>query len=158
DLYKEAGDNAWSKGVCGTVIPIYIDPLDPSAPPENKFSGWLATTNYAANWMVFKSGGRRIAQIIDGTSNTLMFTQRYQVCDATPTAWSYPTLYTWAPMFGYYNHGKFQIKPRQADCDPTLAQSLTEDAIQALFCDGSVRVLANSLSPDTWWAITTPDG
>ena len=33
----------------------------------------------------------------DGTANTLMFTQRYQLCDGTPTAWL--VFYSRAPIF-----------------------------------------------------------
>lgn len=156
DLFRAAEGKVWNKGVNTTPIAVYIDPNDASAPPNNRFQGGLATTNYAANWPVFKTGDGAIQQITDGTSNTLMFAQRFQVCNGTPTAWGYPALYTWAPMFGYYSHGRFQSRPRQADCDPTLAQGIQDNGIQIAMCDGSVRLLSNALSPQTWWHLTDP--
>src|SRR5262249_60482091 len=116
----------------------------------HKFKNWLALTNYAGSWPVFKTGQTRLAQIPDGTSNTFMFTQRYQMCGDTPTAWGYPTLYTWAPMFGYYSQGRFQHQPTQADCDPQLAQSLEPAGIQVAMCDGSARLISDRISPQTW--------
>jgi competence protein ComGC len=156
NLYRLAEGKVWHKGVNTTPIPTYVDPDDASAPPKNKFNDWLATTNYAANWMVFKTGDMRIANITDGLENTSMFAQRYQVCNGTPTAWGYPSLYTWAPMFGYYSQGKFQSRPSQADCDPTLPQSIQAGGIQVVFCDGSARLMADSISPQTWWFVTHP--
>jgi hypothetical protein len=157
DLYKKAGGAVWKNGVNGERVPLFLDPRDQSGGPDSKFKDWLATTNYAANWMVFKTGESRIpATFTDGTSNTFIFTQRYQVCNGTPTAWGYPALYTWAPMFGYYNQGKFQAAPTQADCDPTLAQSIDSSSIVVAFGDASVRSIASSISPQTWWFATDP--
>lgn len=156
NLFKQADGKVWHKGVNTTPISTYVDPNDPSAPPNHKFQGGLATTNYAANWMVFKSGETTLLNIPDGTSNTLMFAQRYQVCNGTPTAWGYPALYTWAPMFGYYSQGRFQSRPNQADCDPTLAQSIQEGGIQVAMSDGSSRLLNDALSPTTWWLLIDP--
>ncbi len=119
NLYQRAEGAVWKNGVNGIAVHLFVDGQDASAPPDNKFKDWLATTNYAANWLVFKQGENSFAQITDGTSNTLMFTQRYQICDGTPSAWGYPGLYTWTPMFGYYSQAKFQSVPTQKDCDPT---------------------------------------
>jgi hypothetical protein len=157
-LFQQAGGQVWNKGVNTFPVQVYLDVNDPSAPTGNKFNDWLATSNYAANWLVFQTGGKGILTITDGTSNTLMFTQRYQVCNGTPTAWGYPALYTWAPIFGYYNQGRFQHRPKQADCDPTLPQSIAEGGIQTLFCDASARVISDAASPQNWWGLTTPDG
>ena len=49
----------------------------------------------------------------DGTSNTIVFAERYQMCNGTPCAWGYSSLYTWAPMFAYYTKGKFLGGPKK---------------------------------------------
>jgi type II secretory pathway pseudopilin PulG len=156
-VYRSGQGTVWKNGVNGTVVPVFLAAQDASAPPGNKLKDWLATTNYAANWMVFKLGETKITQITDGTSNTLMFTQRYQVCDGTPTAWGYPGLYTWTPMFGYYSLAKFQSVPKQNECDPTLPQSLTAAGIEVVMCDGSARYVSDRISPETWWLATDPN-
>jgi type II secretory pathway pseudopilin PulG len=157
NTYQRAEGAVWKNGVNGTVLPVFVDTQDASAPLGNKFKDWLATTNYAANWLVFKNGENSFAQITDGTSNTFMFTQRYQMCDGTPTAWGYPGLYTWTPMFGYYSQAKFQSMPKQSDCDPALPQSLSSAGIEVAMCDGSVRTVGERISPQTWWFGTDPN-
>ena len=154
-LYRRAEGAVWKNSVNGVVVPIYIDPQDTSA-PGNRYKDWLATTNYAASWPVFKNGETSLVQIQDGTSNTIMFTQRFQVCNGTPTAWGYPALYTWAPMFGHYSQGKFQSNPKQEQCDPTVPQSLGENGIEVVMCDGSARYVSNRISPLTWWIVIDP--
>src|SRR5437868_3073179 len=80
---------------------------------DRRVECWLATTNYAGNWLVFKTGDNRFpAAIPDGTSNTIGFTERYQVCNGTPCGWGYDRVYYWAPMTAYYSDGKFQVTPR----------------------------------------------
>jgi prepilin-type N-terminal cleavage/methylation domain-containing protein len=156
-LYQHADGAVWKNGVDGIVIPVFLDSQDPSAPKDNPFKNWLATTNYAVSWPVFKQGETTLVQITDGTSNTFMFTQRYQMCNGTPTAWGYPALYTWTPMFAYYSQGKFQSVPKQADCDPNLPQSLVSAGIEVAMCDGSARYVSDNISPQTWWYATDPN-
>jgi type II secretory pathway pseudopilin PulG len=157
NLFKQAEGQVWKNGTYGQVIPTYLNPEDKSSPPGNKYQGWLATTSYAANWMVFKQGGASIPQSFpDGTSNTLIFTERYQMCNGTPCAWGYASLYYWAPMFAYYSKGKFQLAPAQDECDPALAQSSGRRGIQVGMGDGSVRFLSPDISPQTWWWACDP--
>ncbi len=155
-LQQRAEGAVWKNGVYGTVVNVFLDKEDASALPENRYKSWLATTNYAASWPVFKQGENSFGQIQDGTSNTLMFTLRYQMCNGTPTAWGYPALYTWAPMFGYYTQAKFQSRPTQNECDPTLPQSLATAGIEVAMCDGSCRYVSERISPQTWWFATDP--
>src|SRR5262249_43825461 len=85
-------ENAWNNDATGMAIPINGDNKALGAPDGNKFQGQWPTTNYAANWLVFKDGpqgGTRLAAIRDGTSNTIGVAERYQVCNGTPTVWSY---------------------------------------------------------------------
>ncbi|MCI0682834.1 MAG: DUF1559 domain-containing protein [Gemmataceae bacterium] len=153
NVYRQANGQSWS--VATTVIPYYVDPLDQSA-PGHRFQNMLATTSYASNWMVFKDGGASIpASFPDGTSNVLIFATRYQVCNGTPNAWAYPTIYTWTPMFAHYTVAKFQVNPPQESCDPTVPQS-TSQVMLAGLGDGSVRAVAAGLQPHTWYLVTDP--
>src|SRR5205085_7904217 len=116
---------------------------------NGKYQDLLPTTNYAANWLVFKDGpqgGTRIANITDGTANTIGFAERYQMCNGHPTVWSHDQLYYWAPIFAYYNQGKFQMIPEQKDCDPALPQALRKAGIVVLMMDGSTRTVAPTVS------------
>src|SRR5262249_28726213 len=94
----------------------------------------------------------------DGTSNTIMFAERYQICNGHPTAWGYDQLYYWAPMFAYYSTAKFQVRPAQTECDPALAQSLDPSAASVVMGDVVARQLSAAISPETWRAAVTPDG
>jgi hypothetical protein len=152
-LFQEAKGNSW--GIAGRVYPLFIDPQDLSA-PDHLYLKSVATTNYAANWRAFRDGKVRFpASFTDGTSNTLMFTTRLQICNDTPTAWAYSDIYTWTPMFGYYSTAKFQISPKQTDCDPQLPQTYF-NGIQIGICDGSVRVASVGISPMTWHCLIEP--
>jgi len=104
------GTAAAPPGASTNIIRTYISPADPSAsdgfqltnvaitgtsgvtPPPNS-GGTYATTSYALNGLVFVNGSG-IKTMIDGTSQTIMIAERYQVCthnagtgaSAAPTA------------------------------------------------------------------------
>jgi len=142
------------------VMQVFLNPEDKSAPPNNLYKGWLATTSYAANWMVFGHTAGGTASIPrtfrDGTSNTIVFADRYQMCNGTPCGWGYSSLYTWAPMFAYYSKGKFQNAPTQQQCNPELPQAISSAGIQVALGDGSVRLVSANISSETWWNATDP--
>jgi hypothetical protein len=154
-LYNRGTDAVWDNSVWSTRIAIFSDPRDTTVPPGGLFKSWLATTNYPVNWMVFKEGGTTFQQIPDGTSNTLMFAQRYQMCNGAPTAWGYPSLFSWAPVVAYDNQALFQTWPPQDECDPTRAQAIGGVMLIAL-CDGSVRSLNPRLTALTWANLCDP--
>jgi prepilin-type N-terminal cleavage/methylation domain-containing protein len=52
--------------------------------------------------------------------------------------------------------GTFQVRPTPNQCDQTVPQGLTSGVIQVGLGDGSVRGVAQGLSPTTWWAALTP--
>jgi type II secretory pathway pseudopilin PulG len=155
-LYRKGP--VWEAGTAGQVIPVFLHPGDKTAPPRNKFEDWLATCNYAGNWLVF-SRNLNIAKIsaADGVSNTIFFAERYQVCNGQPCGWGYDRLYYWAPVFAYYSSEKFQHQPAPEECNPALPQSLSAGGIQVLLGDASVRTVAPEISPSTWRAVLTPD-
>jgi type II secretory pathway pseudopilin PulG len=153
-LFQAADGASWKNGTYGTVLQVFIDPRDPSL-PDHLYKDWLATTNYAVNWMVTREGKMQIANITDGTSNTLMFSERYQMCNGAPTAWGYPSIHTWAPMFAYYSAGRFQSAPSQDKCDPHLPQSLGRDIMVGM-CDGSTRMISADIRPTSWHYLCDP--
>jgi type II secretory pathway pseudopilin PulG len=159
NLRDRAKNFVWKNGVYSTPIETLLCPSDEYAPENNTFKKWLATTNYAANWLIFRTGGARMpASFPDGTSNTIVYTERYQVCKGTPCAWGYPGIYYWSPMFARYSEGRFQPNPAAEACDPTRPQSPHEGGINAALGDGSVRFVNANISPQTWWYACTPDG
>ena len=40
----------WNNAAYSVAINVYLNPQDASAPPGNRYKGWLATCNYAASW------------------------------------------------------------------------------------------------------------
>jgi prepilin-type processing-associated H-X9-DG protein len=118
----------------------------------------------------------------DGTSNTIAFVEKYAYgVGALHTSYK-PTGPLWAnndfpgdiftPAFAvtYDFRGTyamyapppamFQVKPSpwQTASDVNLA-STSHDAMNALFADGSVRPLDQSISPTgVWWPLLTPSG
>ena len=162
----------WANRVSATPVRTFVCPDDPTAPPGGVFENRLATTSYAGNFLVFGAtatapdfepvslqGGARIpASFQDGTSNTMVFAERYQVCNGVPTGWGFHGANYSAPMFAYYSKSRFQLTPTAADCDPALAQTPHVGGILVVLGDGSVRGLSDGLSSQTWWHACTPNG
>jgi hypothetical protein len=159
-LFQKAGGfkgTPWQEEVAATPVKVFVDPQDPSVPPQFVYKGWLATTSYPCNWMVFREGNQAFpASIPDGTANTLMFAQRYQLCNGSPTAWGYAGLYYWAPTFAYYNTDRFQSAPSADDCDPTRPQAIGGRSILTAFCDGSARAIGPQIRSVMWYYICDP--
>jgi type II secretory pathway pseudopilin PulG len=187
------GNNA----VYSQPVRVFRCPTDPTAPTgtTTDFLGnvWGASS-YAANTQVvcttdatgaFQNPTRyaRLGSAFpDGTSNTLLFSEKVAECSNT----CYPfggTCWGYYHTRGYYNTGsgivpyhpgfsiswngysfgpvsKFLVRPTPYNgaCDPTLASSPHTGGIGATFADGSVRVLSNRITPYTWWYLCTPAG
>jgi prepilin-type N-terminal cleavage/methylation domain-containing protein len=181
-----------------TPIKTYICPSDPSIPakgvaPGIYVGGWSDTpslTTYASNAQVFANhningqllgpdlwdGAARLpASFVDGTSNTIMFAERYGVCgyyQNNPT--SYPagsggTVWNWwstdspQPAFAVFSVGpgsKFQVQPTpyQTACNPWLASTPHTGGMIVALGDASIRSLSSGISANTWWFAVTPDG
>ncbi len=85
-VYKATASNSWTSNA---VIKILQAPGDPTLPASGTTWGNRGATSYAANWHVFRGGWdedwqvagvNRMASIVDGTSNTIFFTERYTIC------------------------------------------------------------------------------
>jgi hypothetical protein len=71
-----------------TVVKNFIYPSDPTAPSDTVTAWPLGACSYAGNVMVFEPGpfgpsrpGTLITAMPDGSSNTVMFAERYKNCN-----------------------------------------------------------------------------
>jgi prepilin-type processing-associated H-X9-DG protein len=160
-LYTKAGDGAgnysvWNNNTQAVVIKTFLCPADGSTKTP-LYENWLAYTNYACNFMAFgNKSANLLASFPDGTSNTMAFAERYQMCNGTPTAWGYTGETDCAPVFAYSSYAKFQVRPTQSDCNPSVPQSIHNGGIQVGMADGSVRTVIPNITARTWLLATDP--
>jgi len=161
------------------VVKTYICPSDPT-----QDSGWAAArTSYAFNGNVFgvsypgpwgQGSYRYPASIPDGTSNTVFFTEKAVESYGGQTGWSPDNGFNcwsdWGPAINSQEGGQptgtaamFMVKP-PVTCgggtcgDGNRGNSPHTGGINAALGDGSVRFVAQSVSPTTWWFSLTPAG
>jgi prepilin-type N-terminal cleavage/methylation domain-containing protein len=194
-LYNAAKFNVGTivngRTVYATPVQPYLCPAEPvltgpkgygmgSTPNGNQHS-W-AIGNYSANYLVFgmpdadkvearREGASRIPTTFrDGTSNVIVFTERYGTCslngiDNTKgfgNLWS-DSNSVWRPVFcinqssqepsqrGYTRCRMFQVQPIwDQTCDSTNAQSPHAAGINVCLGDGSVRFVHQGIAPATW--------
>jgi hypothetical protein len=94
----------------------------------------------------------------DGTSNTLLFAEKYARCGTGGSLWGHTATDFWQPVFAAWSKEPFQARPTAAECDPRRASTPFPGGIQVALADGSVRHVASTISQETWWAACTPDG
>jgi prepilin-type N-terminal cleavage/methylation domain-containing protein len=174
-------------------------PSDPSMPSSGVTDVGWAGSSYAVNAQVFGRVGNPSSGVLnswdgearipatfqDGTSNTILFAEKYARCSFTESSgkyidrgclWArwYPD--AWFPGFaisaannpdqgnsmaGFSSTGpasKFQIQPSpfQENCDPTRASTSHTGGMVVTLGDASVRTLNSAVSATTWWAAVTP--
>jgi len=175
-----------------TAVKVYACPSEPNASgPRGRGRGlvdgiggptWWGTTNYAANYYAFGNpsvpnteGSNSLDSFRDGTSNTIIFAERYANCTNTgsmssvyTSLWSDSTNY-WRPLFcvnalnrdpvatGYPACGKFQVTPDWVtQCDPSRAQSPHSGGMNVCLGDGSVRWVTGGIDDVLWARVCDP--
>jgi prepilin-type N-terminal cleavage/methylation domain-containing protein len=70
---------------------VVFNGINPAPPPpyEQFFQTLYVTSNYAANGLVFRTNKASLAQLKDGTSNTVLFAERYRRCGPSACMWAY---------------------------------------------------------------------
>ncbi len=155
-----------------TKLKTYICPSD-----YTQSGNADSRSSYGSNGQLFRAGygawGNQYrvfpTSIIDGTSNTILFTEKLARCNTG----AYPDNYwpDWGSILGSEQVGSAgvgphtfsaQIKPRissgnTALCNGGIASTPHETMLVGL-ADGSVRSVSGSVNPVTWWAAFTPAG
>jgi prepilin-type N-terminal cleavage/methylation domain-containing protein len=191
------------------TIPVYQCPSDPSMVDGHPFEMSPGGASYACNFFAFGAASgsypkgignppfqvtswnwwatnRIPATFADGTSNTVLFTEKYARCEYPPNSktgggnmWAHPGTagvasgQSWWPVvmapdyvkynpncYGLTPGALFQIQPTPfiGQCDWTRASTAHSGGIQVVLADGSVRSVAQGISYTTWWYVFTPAG
>jgi len=134
--------NATPLGAASTIIKSFINPADSTAsngsqqtvnvvitgatvpaPYQQTWTGLYATTSYAANGLVFKGNNGGLPRtFVDGTSNTIMFAERFQICQGRAAQSPSAPLVTAWNLWGF---GLYDIHiPAFATLTPTTPAGL----------------------------------
>jgi prepilin-type N-terminal cleavage/methylation domain-containing protein len=190
------------KFTAGTqVVKTYLCPSDPSVnsghtsnAPLGADGRQMAATSYGANAQVFgqsAGAGAKVPFLItnpegnaripgtftDGTSNTILFTDKYAMCNNSAgsstsggSIWGRRSVIpsTYGPYIGYVakDVGGYTVtppflvqpSPYNGNCDFRWPSTPHSGVIQVGLGDGSVRTVSQGISPLTWWSAITPNG
>jgi hypothetical protein len=162
----------WGPTIGNVIVKTYICPSDYTQRDGNR-----SRASYGVNGQVFRHnynwGGigllRFPGSIPDGTSNTIMYTEKLAECNSgayTDNFWP-----DWGPILSSSDEGDPtgptapgpQIKPpmlnsTQANCNGGVASTGHTAVIMAGIFDGSVRTVSGGISTTTWWFAMTPAG
>jgi len=173
-------------GVTQDAVKTYLCPADPTA--NDGFTGWAAVGSYVYNGMIFQADwvgySKFPASILDGTSNTIFFTETYALGklqgyggDQTLWWWDYNSFETPTSSNGdcggLNRFGKNYtplIQPPLTFCTQAgpwtwggsasicMCRAVSPHAggINVGMGDGAVRFVAGTVSGNSWFAACTP--
>ena len=174
--------------VANTVVSMAVCPSDPKSPGDCRgFHGnYVANTGTAAVriahglGMFYQNSDTDIADVADGTSNTLMIAE--SLVRGSGVAWGEPGAYWIGGAHGCYGFTTLeapntplpdQILACQTTTNPdapctsigpsisttfNYARSSHTGGVQVLLADGSVRFVSDSVNLLTWQALATRNG
>ncbi len=171
------------ENVASFIPKVFVSPLDSSLPGGTFSSGGVTwgVCNYATNHAIFgipdvswNASRTLVAGITDGTSNTVLFAEKYGLCGSGGSLWAYrpsdpqgwPTMSFFAPNWTSQNYNNNnqpktaappQNTPTIPNCNPYNVQAMTAGGCLVGLCDGSVRSVSPAISSTTWYAVIWPN-
>ncbi len=141
-------DNVYRTKAVNTVIKTYLAPADPTQ------AGNQPLTSYASNSAVFGVNPQKLARLPGsfpkGTSNTIVFMERYAIAGNKAHAWA-DTGELATYLDGTKGIIEFNVPPQKAS--NTAAQAFASAGCNVGIGDGSVRVLSPAIKLGTFrWA------
>ncbi|HTU89859.1 MAG TPA: DUF1559 domain-containing protein [Gemmataceae bacterium] len=156
-----------------TPLKVFMSPSDPTMPSSGlviMMGETCGACSYASNYVVFGNNAGGSAKIpstfSDGTSNTIVFGERFTVCDGMAVGWQMgmcgnpPTWpYYYSVPADYLELPLPQLAPNVNACDPSQLQSPYVSGLMVGLGDGSVRLVSSAISPYSWnLALNPADG
>ena len=147
--------NVYNQGTAGYTLFIktFIDPTDTSV------GSTTGLTSYGFNPLVFgtTTSLTNLTTMSDGTSNTIMQSQRVSVCGGTSASYSSVAADATRGTFTTGSGFKIGVKPTGTPaCTAGLPESQQAGSILIGLCDGSVRSCSSGVTTATWNAACTP--
>jgi hypothetical protein len=156
-------------------VKTFINPTDPTSSPDGLING-SGITGFAVNATALPSmyaysynyggysglsnynysSGQKVtleASFPDGTSNTVLLTEKYSQCSYYTNIWAYVGSYPY-----FYNTYTIQAQPTPSACN--MFGSVQTGKASGILCglaDGSVRNVSNAISATTWQHALTPN-
>jgi len=173
----------WVNNAYSNAVKTYCCPSDPSVTSGGKAANtdpWGAssyayncqafgTTNTLGQLTTWEAGARIPASFQDGTSNTILFAEKFANCNSRGSLWDRWDMDQWQPGFSISPFGgnsigansKFQLQPipfTTAVCDFNRSQTSHPGGMLVTLADASVRSISPGISNNTWWWACTPSG
>jgi hypothetical protein len=123
----------------GTTVPVTktVAPA-PATPYATSLAGNWATASYAANALIFKTNNAGLPRtFVDGTSNTIMIGERYQVCtNGTVTVYNLWGVGMWAPEMPAFA----ALTPQALTASPSTNQISPAIPLTTTYTAGTINV------------------
>lgn len=141
-----------TEGATGVIIKSMVCPADPTTTGNDKYG----PAAYATNNLLFAQRVKLPGSLPDGTSNTIMFAEKYAQCSYWALTKSDGKSVIQVPWYVATQKSGFQVLPEKPDCK--LPQTAHPEGINVGMGDGRVITVKKSLTLKTWYAANTPNG